>query len=88
MRIYKVKVAETAKADVEELADFLFENMSLEAAYRYLDTMGTEMKSLSVYADSFTTSHSKTIRAVHPHARRMLSHNRKWNKVKNDYPLI
>jgi hypothetical protein len=25
MRIYKVKVAETAKADVEELADFLME---------------------------------------------------------------
>jgi plasmid stabilization system protein ParE len=81
MKVYNVEISASAKADIDELADFLFENMSREAAYRYLDTMGTEMKSLSVYADCFAASHSKTIKTVHPFARRMLSHNRKWNYV-------
>ena len=78
MRVYKVEVAPTAKADVDELADFLFDNMSREAAYRYLDTIGFEMQSLAVYADCFAESRSITIKQVHPRARRMVSHNRKW----------
>jgi plasmid stabilization system protein ParE len=81
MKVYNVEVSASAKADIDELADFLFGNMSREAAYRYLDVMGTEMKSLSVYADCFAASHSETIKAIHPFARRMLSHNRKWNYV-------
>ena len=32
MQIYKVEVGATARLDVEELADFLFDNMSLEGA--------------------------------------------------------
>lgn len=77
MKIYKVEVASTAKADVNELADFLFENMSQEASYRYLDTIGYEMQSLAVYADCFVESRYLTIKQVHPRARRMVSHNKK-----------
>lgn len=78
MQIYKVEVGATARLDVEELADFLFDNMSLEGAYKYLDTIGFEMQSLAVYADCFSESRSLTIKQVHPHARRMVSHNKKW----------
>lgn len=81
MKIYKVEVASSAEADVDELADFLFTKMSKEAAYRYLEIIGLEMKSLTVYADCFSESRSLTIKAVHPHARRMVSHNHKWNYV-------
>lgn len=46
MKIYRVEVAPSAIVDVNELANFLFENMSREAAYRYLDMIGQEMESL------------------------------------------
>lgn len=78
MQIYKVEVDSAARLDVEELADFLFDNMSLEGAYKYLDTIGFEMQSLAVYANCFSESRSLTIKQVHPHARRMVSHNKKW----------
>ena len=33
---------------------------------------------MSVYADSFRQSRYRDIRAVHPQARHMVSHNKKW----------
>ena len=78
MKTYDVKILDTAEADIEELADFLFKNLSRESAYRYLDFMRQEAKSLSVYANCFSESRSKTIQAIHPNARRMVSHNHKW----------
>lgn len=45
MKTYNVKILDTAEADIEELADFLFENLSRESAYRYLDFMRQEAKS-------------------------------------------
>lgn len=78
MKTYNVKILDTAEADIEELADFLFENLSRGSAYRYLDFMRQEAKSLSVYASCFSDSRSKKIQAIHPNARRMVSHNHKW----------
>lgn len=78
MKTFNVKIHDTAEADIEELADFLFENLSRESAYRYLDFMRQEAKSLSVYANCFSESRSKTIQAIHPNACRMVSHNHKW----------
>lgn len=78
MRTYNVRVLESAEADIEVLADFLFQNLSREGAYRYLDFMKQEVLSLSVYADCFSVSHSQTILTIHPKARRMVSHNHKW----------
>ena len=81
MRVYKVRVLPTAEADIDELADFLFEKLSREGAYRYLESMRNEVLSLSVYADCFAKSHSEMIRAIHPNAKRMVSHNHKWAYV-------
>ena len=81
MKIYEVYVRNSAKADINGIADFLFANLSKESAYKYLRIIGNEIKSLSVYADCFLESRSKTIRSIHPHAKRMLSHNRRWNYV-------
>lgn len=78
MRTYNVRILKSAEADIEDLADFLFKTLSREGAYRYLDFMQQEVLSLSIYADCFSESHSKTIRSVHPKARRMISHNHKW----------
>ena len=81
MKIYEVIVNNSAKVDIHGIADFLFANLSQKSAYKYLKTIGNEIKSLSVYADCFLESRSTTIRSIHPHARRMLSHNHKWNYI-------
>jgi len=81
MKIYEVVVHQSAEVDIDGIADFLFANLSLKSAYTYLRTIGDEIKSLSVYADCYAESRSKTILSIHPHGRRMLSHNRKWNYV-------
>lgn len=81
MKVYKVEIDASAREDIEDLSDFLVTKMSLEGARRYLDTMIQEVLSLSVYADFYTTSRSKTIKMIHSQARRMVSHNKKWNYV-------
>lgn len=78
MKNYDIRILETAEADIEELAEFLFEKLSHESAYRYIDFMRQEAKSLSIYANCFSESRSTIIRSIHPKARRMVSHNHKW----------
>ena len=78
MRVYRVEVARTVYEDLEDLKEFLRSVMSQEGAHRYIDVMNGEMMSLSVFADCFAESRMQTIRNIHPHARRMVSHNRKW----------
>ena len=81
MKTYEVRILQSAEADIDELADFLFENLSMEGALRYLGFMRQEVLSLSVYAGCFSEAHSAAILSFHPKARRMVSHNHKWAYV-------
>ena len=79
MQVYKkVKIDPSANEDIDELFEFLIEVMSYEGARRYVMAMIDEVNSLIAFADCYTVSRSLTIKQVHPHARRMVSHNKKW----------
>lgn len=79
MRLYrKVEIDPSADEDIDELYDYLVEVMPYDSARRYVLAMIDEVNSLVVYADCFAESRSATIRQVHPRARRMVSHNKKW----------
>ena len=78
MRIYEVRISKDALHDMQELRTFLKGLMSEEGAIRYANTMRNEIKSLSVYADCLSRTNSKTLLLIHPNARRMVSHNRRW----------
>ena len=78
MRIYKVRISLAARVDMAELRKFLKAMMTEEGAVRYANNMRIEVKTLSVYADCYGRSTSATLRQIHPEARRMVSHNRKW----------
>ena len=78
MRIYTVEIAESALADISDLAEFLVRNLSLDGAQRYLQAMLQEVNSLAVFADLYNPSGYADIRRYHPRARRMVSHNKKW----------
>ena len=78
MRIYEVRISHAAHADMASLRTFLDAMLSEEGAIRYANNMRAEIKMLSVYADCIGRTTSKTIRKIHPEARRMVSHNRRW----------
>ena len=61
-----------------ELRKFLKAMMTEEGAVRYANNMRIEVKTLAVYAECYGRSTSATLRRIHPEARRMVSHNRKW----------
>lgn len=91
MKTYKVIISESANQDIENIVDFLFKKLSRESSYDYIDWMIQEVNSLSIYADCFSLSRSKVIKSINPDARRMLSHNHKWNYVfhiMGDYVVV
>jgi len=78
MQIYEARISLAARADMAELRKFLKAMMTVEGAVRYANDMRAEIKMLSQYADLYGKSTSATLRRIHPEARRMVSHNRRW----------
>ena len=78
MKIYEVRLSNAAYADMYELRKFLYAMLSEESAIQYANNMRAEIKMLAMYADCYGHSTSKSLRMIHPKARRMISHNRKW----------
>ncbi len=78
MQIYEVRISREALADMTELRKFLKAMMTEEGAVCYANNMRIEIEMLSVYAGLYGRSTSATLRKIHPEARRMVSHNRKW----------
>ena len=78
MQTYKVRISLAARADLAELRKFLKAMMTEEGAVRYANNMRDEIKMLAFYANLYGRSTSITLRQIHPEARRMVSHNRKW----------
>ena len=78
MQIYEVRISHGARVDMAELRKFLKSMMTVEGAIRYANNMREEIKMLALYADLYGKSTSLTLRQIHPEARRMVSHNRRW----------
>ena len=78
MQIFEVRISQDALNDMGELRMFLNNMMSEEGAVRYANAMRAEIYSLSVYATFTARTSSKTLKKIHPDARRMVSHNRRW----------
>lgn len=78
MQIFEVRIGHGALLDMSELRIFLKEILSEEGAVRYANAMREEIKSLSVYGSCMSRTTSQTLLAIHPDARRMVSHNRCW----------
>ena len=78
MRIYEVRISRDALQDMARLRAFLLEMMSEDGAVRYANNMRAEIKMLSLFAGLYGKTTSKTLLAIHPEARRMISHNRRW----------
>ena len=78
MQLYEVRISFAARADMAELRIFLDAMMTEEGAVRYANNMREEIQMLAFYANLYGKSTSQTFRQIHPEARRMVSHNRRW----------
>lgn len=78
MKVFEVRISKAALVDINNLRIFLDEMLSEEGAIKYANNMRAEIESLSVFADCIGQTTSNTLRAIHPNARRMVSHNRRW----------
>lgn len=78
MRDYEVIVSRAARVDFLEIRLFLLGVLSLQGAEKYANAMRAEIKSIGIYADCFQRSSSKQVLTIHPQARRMVSHNKRW----------
>ena len=78
MQTYDVRISHAAYADMVGLRKFLKAMMTEDGAVRYANSMRAELKMLSVYADCYGRTTSAMLRLIHPNARRMVSHNRRW----------
>ena len=78
MQMYEVRISHAALMDMANLRAFLDAMLSEEDAIRYANNMREEIKMLAIYADLYGKSTSLTLRQIHPEARRMVSHNRRW----------
>ena len=81
MKERKVEFADSVLEDIDEINAFLLSVMAEESAVKYVSAMRDELLSLSFLADCFQQSRSKQLLRIHPQARRMVSHNRKWQYV-------
>ena len=91
MRIYEVRISRTALKDMAELRTFLDAILSEDSAIRYANNMRAEIKMLSLYADLYGKTTSKTFLQIHPEARHMVSHNRRWDyvfHVEEDFVIV
>ena len=91
MRIYEVRISHAALQDIAQLRAFLDEMMSEEGAIRYANNMRIEIMMLSLYAGLYGKTTSKTFLQIHPEARHMVSHNRRWDYVfhiEGDYVIV
>ena len=78
MQIYEVRISHAARLDMADLRAFLAAMLSEEGAIRYANNMRDEIKMLAIYAELYGKTTSMTLRQIHPEARRMVSHNRRW----------
>lgn len=78
MTTYKIRIDDSAESDLRNLFEFLISVMSRDGANRYIDMIINEVLSLSILANIYSPSSYADIRHIHPQARRMVSHNKRW----------
>ena len=91
MQQYEVRISRAALQDMVRLRAFLDEMLSEEGAVRYANNMRAEIKMLSQYAPLYRRTSSKTFQMIHPEARHMVSHNKRWDYVfhiEDEYVIV
>lgn len=78
MRDYEVIFSNAALIDYTAISKYLPSVLSETGATKYAQAMREEILTIGIFADCFQRSSSKLVLTIHPQARRMVSHNKRW----------
>lgn len=91
MQNYKLIVSLDALNDLDNVAAYIALIYRLESGLKYKERIIEQVKRLAYCADCFPISRKKSVKRIHPEARRMLIMNKKWcviYHISNGYVLI
>ena len=91
MQSYKLIVSLDALNDLDNVVVYIASLYRLESGLKYKERVIEQVKRLSYCADCFPISRKKTVKSIHPEARRMLIMNKKWcviYHISNGYVMI
>ena len=81
MKVYAVKILDTAFADIDKIAEFVVSVSTLEHAVKYVHELQAEIMSLRYLAGIIPESRYQTVRQYHPCAKQLRTRNRKLNII-------
>lgn len=91
MQSYKLIVSFDALNDLDKVVAYIASLYRLESGLKYKERVIEQVKRLAYCADCFPISRKKSIKRIHPEARRMLIMNKKWcviYHISNGYVMI
>lgn len=91
MQNYKLVVSLNALNDLDNVAAYIASIYRLESGLKYKERVIEQVKRLAYCADCFPMSKKRSIKRIHPEARRMLIMNKKWcviYHISNGYVMI
>ena len=81
MKRYKVVFHRRVYQQIADIQDYIIGFNTYESAIRYSNRLFEEMYTLSYLADVMPETDWATAKEYHPEAKRMVTHNRKWNII-------
>ena len=91
MQSYKLIVSLNALNDLDNVVAYIASLYRLESGLKYKGRVIEQVKRLAYCADCFPISRKKSIKRIHPEARRMLVMNKKWcviYHISNGYVMV
>ena len=81
MKVYAVKILDTAFADIDKIAEFVVSVSTPEHAVKYVHELQAEIMSLRYLAGIIPESRYQTVRQYHPCAKQLRTRKRKLNII-------
>ena len=81
MKLYEVVVHRRVYKQIASIQDYIASINTYDAAVKYSNGLFDEINTLSYLADALPETDWASSKEYHPNAKRMVTHNRKWNII-------
>ena len=91
MKVYEVVVHRRVYEQIASIQDYIASINTYASAVKYSNALFDEISTLSYLADVLPETDWASAKEYHPEAKRMVTHNRKWNiifHIDGDFVII
>ncbi len=91
MKLYEVVIHRRVYKQISEIQDYIAGINTYASAIKYSNALFDEIETLSYLADVLPETDWASAKEYHPEAKRMVTHNRKWNiiyHIEGDFVII